>query len=166
MFKAKSEVLNMLLQMMADRYYTTGDGRMIPVPLISLIGASNEYPSGDLAAPYLDRLTLWYDVKRITNKENRLRFFNGDFDKTPITEPIFTLDDVNEVYSQSKQVSIPQEILEMFTKIVDQYILRGVKTSDRKYAHLIEVMRVSAIINERDYIDYSELFFFFVWGLA
>ena len=160
MFKAKSEVLNTLLQVMVDRYYTTGDSRMIPVPLISMIGASNEYPSGSLAAPYLDRLTLWYDVTRITEKENRLRFFNGDFDKSLIQEPLFTLDDIETVYKASKNVIVPREILETFTKIVDQYILRGVKTSDRKYAHLIEVMKVSAVINERDQIDYSELFYF------
>jgi len=161
MFKAKSSILNMLLQMMADRYYTTGDGRMIEVPLIFLIGASNEYPTGSLAEPYLDRLDFWYDVSRIQTRENRLKFFNTDFNQKPIEEPIFTLDEINETYREAiKSVSFPDNVLETLNDIIDNFILQGVKTSDRKYSNAIKSMKVSAYINGRESINFSELFLF------
>jgi len=160
MFKAKSELLNMLLQIMADKYYTTGDGRNIEVPLLSLIGASNEYPSGKLAEPYLDRMLFWYDVNRIKTRKNRLKFFIGDFDKTPIEAPIFTLDEIDDVYENSQNdIIFPDNVLERFNNIIDMLIIQEVKTSDRKYFNTIKAMKVSAYINSRKEIDYSDIFF-------
>ena len=158
MFKAKTEILDMLLQIMADKYYTTGDGKMIDVPLIFLIGASNEYPMGSLAEPYLDRLLFWYDVERIKDKDKRLQFFNSEFNTKPIEKPIFTLDEIEDVYRASKSIKFTPEILEKFNSIVDLLILQGVKTSDRKYRNSIKSMQVSAYINGRDTIDYSDIF--------
>jgi len=160
MFKAKSEVLNMLLQLMADRYYTTGDGRMIDVPLISLFGASNEYPTGKLAEPYLDRLLFWYDVKRIENEENRLKYFAGDFNQEPIKEPIFNVDEILAVNAESKKIVIEDDVLRAFNNIVNQLILQGVKTSDRKYFNTIKAMKTSALLNNRKKVNFSELFLF------
>lgn len=158
MFKAKTEILNMLLQIMADKYYTTGDGKMIDVPLIFLIGASNEYPMGSLAEPYLDRLLFWYDVERIQDRDKRLQFFNSDFNTEPIEKPIFTLDEIEDVYKASKAIKFTPETLEKFNSIVDLLILQGVKTSDRKYRNSIKSMQVSAYINGRDTINYSDIF--------
>jgi len=161
MFKAESEILNMLLQIMADKYYTTGDGRMIDVDLISLFGASNEYPTGALAEPYLDRLLFWYDVKRINVPENRLKFFAGEFNKSPIEEPLFSLEEIDEVYSNSqKSILIPDDILLTINSIVDSLISHGVKTSDRKYSNSIKAMKVSAYINGRTELDLSDLIIF------
>lgn len=161
MFKAKNEVLNMLLQIMVDRYYTTGDGRMIKVPLIMLCGASNEYPTGELAEPYLDRLLFWYKVDRIKKQENREKFFNFDFETKPIEKSIFTKDEIEYVYEQAtKSVKTPKEILHLFNKIVDNLILQGVKTSDRKFLNIMKAMKVCALLNKRDSLDYSDMFLF------
>jgi len=161
MFKAKSEVLNMLLQIMVDRYYTTGDGRMIKVPLIMLCGASNEYPTGELAEPYLDRLLFWYKVDRIKKHENRKKFFNFDFETKPIEKTIFTKDEIEYVYNTAiKKIKTPPEILDIFNKIVNNLILQGVKTSDRKFLNIIKAMKVCALLNERDSLDYSDMFLF------
>ena len=161
MFKAKNEVLNMLLQIMVDRYYTTGDGRMIKVPLIMLCGASNEYPTGEFAEPYLDRLLFWYKVDRIKKHENREKFFNFNFNTNSIEKPIFTKDEIDYVYAQAtKKIKTPKIILDLFNEIVDNLILQGVKTSDRKFLNIMKTMKVCVLLNERDSLDYSDMFLF------
>jgi len=161
MFKAKNEVLNMTLQIMADRYYTTGDGRMIDVPLISMIGASNEYPTGALIEPFVDRILIWHEVKRIQNPENRKKYFMSLFDKTPIEKPIFTLDDIDIIAKKSRKITIPGKILSDIDSIINKLLVQDVKTSDRKYLSTIEqVMKTSAFLNQRDVLDESDVFLF------
>jgi len=144
---------------MADKYYTTGDGRMIEAPLLFLIGASNEYPTGTYAEPYLDRLLFWYDVSRIKNTNNRLKFFNSDFNREIIEEPIFLLEEIEDTYIKSQEsIIIPEDMLHTLNEIINDIIVQGVKTSDRKYFNAIKAMKVSAFINERESIDNSDLF--------
>jgi len=159
MFKAKNEVLNMTLQIMADRYYTTGDGRMLEVPLISLIGASNEYPSGALIEPFVDRILIWYEVKRIQDKKNREKYFMSLFDKTPIEEPLFDLDDIETIKKESSNIKIPEKILHDIDYIINKLLIQDVKTSDRKFlAAINQILKTSAFLNQRDSLDESDVF--------
>jgi MoxR-like ATPase len=56
-FKANSAILNSLLSIMNERVFDN-DGRRVPVPLLSLFGASNELPQGDDLAALWDRFAL------------------------------------------------------------------------------------------------------------
>lgn len=159
MFKAKSKRLNSLLELLVDRSYTSGDGIKREAPLLSCFGTSNEYPTETYMLPYVDRFDLWYEVKRIEKEENRLRYYAGDYDQTPIEEQYISLEDIEHINQMKNKIVIPNFIIELFHAITTSLITQKVKTSDRKYARVLHnSMKVSAYLNNRDYIDISDLF--------
>jgi MoxR-like ATPase len=68
-FKANAGILNSLLEILNERMFSDGKDR-IPVPMLFLVGASNEIPDPEdkLGALY-DRLVLKYEVKPIKEPE-------------------------------------------------------------------------------------------------
>lgn len=159
MFKAKGTRLSGMLELLADGCYTSGDGVRYDAPLISLFGASNEYPEEKFMEPYVDRFLFWYKVSRIEKKENRLKYYMGDFIQDFINKKYFKLEDIDDIYSISlNSIKIPDKILKKYVKITDQFITSSVKTSDRKYLKILNVMKIMAYLNGRAEVDYSDLF--------
>ena len=159
MFKAKSKRLNSLLELLVDRSYTSGDGIKRDAPLLACFGTSNEYPTETYMLPYVDRFDFWYEVKRIEKEENRLRYYAGDYDQSPIVEQYISLEDIEHINQMKNKIMIPNFIIELFHAITTSLITQKVKTSDRKYARVLHnTMKVSAYLNNRDYIDISDLF--------
>ena len=64
-FKANSAILNALLTILNERLFDNGATRE-PVPLVSLVGASNELPTGDELAALYDRFLVRYQVGSVT----------------------------------------------------------------------------------------------------
>ncbi len=56
-FKANSAILNALLTLLNERQFDNGAGR-IACPLISVIGATNEVPAGEVAEAFFDRFLV------------------------------------------------------------------------------------------------------------
>ncbi|MBO1913292.1 AAA family ATPase, partial [Microvirga sp. 3-52] len=69
-FKANSAILNSLLTLINERlFYNSGPPTRVPI--ISVIGASNEYPEEDENLEALfDRFILRFEVKRIEEEAN------------------------------------------------------------------------------------------------
>jgi MoxR-like ATPase len=160
LFKADYEVLNDILQLLVDRYYTSGDGVSHHTDIISVFGASNEYPTSKEMLPFLDRFMFWCYVKPIQDYNKRVDFFKGNFIKTPLTKKLFTLDDISYINKEVvESVSIDDEISMHYTKLTDKIIRRDVRVSDRKLIHILEiVIKTSAYLNNRTKVDYSDLF--------
>ncbi|KAK3234921.1 hypothetical protein CYMTET_54853 [Cymbomonas tetramitiformis] len=66
-FKASSSILNTLLSVMNERLYDHGADRK-KVPLMCLVGASNELPPDGDQDPLFDRFLLRHKVKGLTDK--------------------------------------------------------------------------------------------------
>ena len=66
LFKASSETLNTLLNIMNERKFVDMDGRIINVPLISMFGASNEMPQSDELNAFFDRMLIKHYVKPVS----------------------------------------------------------------------------------------------------
>src|SRR5512143_1016833 len=56
-FKANSAILNALLTLLNERVFDNGAGRQA-CPLISVIGATNEVPTGEVADAFFDRFLM------------------------------------------------------------------------------------------------------------
>src|SRR5512147_1013035 len=56
-FKANSAILNALLTLLNERKFDNGAGREL-CPLISVIGATNEVPAGEVAEAFFDRFLM------------------------------------------------------------------------------------------------------------
>ncbi|AHJ12990.1 AAA family ATPase [Sulfurospirillum multivorans] len=159
MFKADESLLNCLLELLVDGCYTSGDGIKKPTPLLACFGTSNEYPTETHMLPYVDRFPVWYEVKRIQDPDNRKKYYAGDYVKVPIENQYFSLSDIDFIALEKDKIVIPDFIIEYFDSIVTTLITQKVKTSDRKYERVLHGMiKVSAYLNNREFIDISDLF--------
>jgi MoxR-like ATPase len=157
MFKARNEVLNSLLEPMLDRQYTQG-GFSVKIPLVTLFGASNEFPEGENIKPFEDRLMFRYDVKRIQLRENKLKFSRGDFDNSKTFKTTFDFDEIDFVFEHADKIEFSDEMLEQYVGLQDEIRNDGIKISDRKFGpdQAVKVLRVSAYLNGRKAIDVSD----------
>jgi len=162
MFKGKSEILNALLGVTSnDRSYFLRNQGQIKVPLITLFGASNEFPSDEALDPFDDRLLLRYEVERIKRDDNFIRLITDSYDKTPLDNTmLLDLDDLDYIYNQASKVEITTEAAELIVSLKRAIIQDGIDISDRKFSTAIKILKMSAYINGRDYLDTSDLFLF------
>jgi len=159
MYKGRNGLLNGLLELLVDGCYTSGDGIKRKTPLLAIFGTSNEYPTETYMLPYVDRFLVWYEVKRIQDPDNRKKYYAGDYEKSPISNRYFSLDDIEHITYEKNHIEIPDFIIEYFDSIVTALITQRVKTSDRKYERVLHGMiKVSAYLNNRHSVDISDLF--------
>lgn len=161
-FKANSSILNSLLTIINEKIYHNGKEKL-KVPLISLVGASNELPTGD------DELNALYDrfmVKLIVDYVN-----DGDVRALfNIRNKEFTIDENNAINEEELlaiknnfgDIKIPENITEAIEEIRSDYKSAFKKNkveriSDRKFIKLLNLLKVSAYTNERDELNYSDL---------
>ncbi|GFR51362.1 hypothetical protein Agub_g13786 [Astrephomene gubernaculifera] len=64
-FKANSAILNTLLTLINERLFDNGNLR-VPVPLISMVGASNELPESEELDALYDRFLIRRQVRQVT----------------------------------------------------------------------------------------------------
>ena len=64
-FKASSETLNTLLNIMNERSFVDIDGKMFNVPLYSMFSASNELPESEELQAFFDRILIKHFVKPV-----------------------------------------------------------------------------------------------------
>src|SRR5580692_9741835 len=75
-FKANSSILNALLTVINERVFHNGRER-IPVPLITMFGASNELPDEDELTALYDRFMLRFMVDYISEEFRFLKMLEG-----------------------------------------------------------------------------------------
>src|ERR1700738_1927793 len=75
-FKANSSILNALLTIIKERIFHTARER-VPVPLITMFGASNELPDEDELTALYDRFMLRFMADYITEEHGFIRMMAG-----------------------------------------------------------------------------------------
>lgn len=159
-FKASSSILNALLTILNERKYHNGT-TSTNVPLISLIGASNELPTGqsELSALY-DRFLIRCFVDYV--EANQLYQF---FDITPPSYLLNYLskDDIDQIHQKAANVVFPKEVQEAVCKIWadhnEAFKENSDETlSDRRFVKVINLMKISAATNDRNSVDFSDVF--------
>lgn len=158
MFKGSNKVLNALLGPMLDRKYV--EGRMtIDVPLVTLFGASNEFPEGEDIKPFEDRLMFRYNVLRLEDWENKIKYNNGDFDQTPQFQNRFNIEDIDIIEKESAKIEFSRVMLENYIRLQEAILKDGILISDRKFgpSQAVKVFRTSAYLNGRKSVDFSDL---------
>lgn len=159
MFKAPDDALVALLSVLNERYYTIG-GKPHPIPLYTLFSASNEIPATEKIEPFTDRLLIWYRVEEILKSENRNKFYRNEFGENNGFKNTFSLGDIDRVCEKAKEVKLNDDVLEIYEKIRVNLKTSFLGVSDRKMGpkYILQALKVSAVINDRDYVDYSDLF--------
>lgn len=161
-FKASSSILNALLTILNERKFHNGTHSQ-DIPLLSLIGASNELPNGqaELAALY-DRFLIRRYVDYVGDNE-LAQLFDLQSPEGIGTDEALTADDIMAIQEIAKAVVIPSDVKQAITKIwtdlktefkenVDEQF------SDRRFVKIIHLLKVSAATNNRTEVDLSDVF--------
>lgn len=158
-FKADGRILNVLLELLVDNAYTSGDGVKRKAEIVSFLGTSNEFPTETYMLPLLDRFIFYYVVERIKNTENRRKFYSSDYNLEKISKQYFSMKDLYTIKEEKNKVFISENIVNLFEEITAELVKQSVKTSDRKFEKIFKnVIRTMAYLNNREEIDVSDLF--------
>ena len=161
-FKANSSILNTLLTILNERVFHNGLKRE-KTPLISLIGASNELPfeNDELTALY-DRFLIRGIVGYVSDDEIEMLLDIKETDMEIPAEIKFTESDLNEIRNESEKVRVTSGIKKTIMQIRQDYNKIFAEDnheiiSDRKLVKMVKLLKISAYLNGRDKVDFSDL---------
>ncbi len=154
-FKASSSILNTLLTIMNERTFFNGRSP-VEVPLITLIGASNELPGeeDELEALY-DRFLVRYVVGYIKEDFRFLKMLQSGFDSP--ARSVLTFDDLLECQREAAAVTVPPHVLKLIARIRRDLAKKGLSVSDRRYKQSLDLLRAKAYLEGREAVDDEDL---------
>ena len=151
-FKSNSAILNALLTLMNERVYHEGSAAR-PVPLQTLVAASNELPDEDELSALYDRFLLRFSVGYVSD-EVFPRLLSLE---EPPPLPRFGLAHLDELRARVGAVQIPDVVASELVEIRRQLRKEGVTPSDRRFRQSLDVLRAAAVLEERDRVVTSDL---------
>ncbi len=146
-FKANSANLNTLLTAMNEREFDNGRGRQ-KIPLITLIGASNELPEGDELNALFDRFHFRKVVEYIREPTHFVGMLQYDPEDTEL--PTLSFEELSEAQAEVTAITIPDETTETIYNIRADLALEGIIPSDRRFRQSVVALKAFAWLNERD----------------
>jgi len=154
-FKANSAILNSLLTLINERLFYNS-GAPTEVPLMSVIGASNEYPEEDEQLEALfDRFLLRFEVKQIEEDENFMLMMK-DTEKNMLM-PSISMTELLHLQLLTDQVEIPDVIYESLNKIRHGLKDEGIRPSDRRFKQSLRLLQAKALVNQRQIVKVEDL---------
>ncbi|MEK5069918.1 AAA family ATPase [Sporosarcina sp. FSL K6-1508] len=154
-FKANSAILNSLLTLINERLFYN-DGSPVQVPLMSVIGASNEYPEeGEGLEALFDRFLLRFEIDYIADETNFASMMKGAGQHQKM--PSITMEELVELQFLTDMVAIPDEVYETLSKIRTELRDEGVRPSDRRFKQCLSVLQAKALINQRQVVNVDDI---------
>ncbi|CAG9462567.1 unnamed protein product [Pedinophyceae sp. YPF-701] len=156
-FKANSAVLNSLLTIINERLFHNGTN-VITVPLISMIGASNEVPAQtqpELQALY-DRFLVRMCVGYLQNRDDTgrkpfaemLKSSSGEAPQD-IARAALSAADLRDVRDRAETVEIGDDVMALIEKLRDRFSGQEWQVSDRRWKKAVHLLRVAAATDGR-----------------
>jgi MoxR-like ATPase len=157
-FKANSAILNSLLTLINERLFYN-NGTPIKSPLMSLIGASNEFPEEDEGLEALnDRFLSRFMVENIKEDNNLLMLLKNKTKPGKITNiPTVSGQDVITLQAAAKQVNIPENVLNEILIIKTELAEEGILPSTRKWVKCLGLIKATALLESCNEADLTHL---------
>lgn len=144
-FKANSAILNALLTLLNEREFDNGVLRQ-KVPLISVIGASNELPEdGNLSALY-DRFLFRQYVEPVS-KSGFKQLLTMKASEEELSVEQLSYDELKYIQQHSKKVELSAEALQFLMELRKWCAENQIQVSDRRWRKIASMLRVSAFTN-------------------
>ncbi|ARF13920.1 AAA family ATPase [Sporosarcina ureae] len=154
-FKANSAILNSLLTLINERLFYN-DGQPIEAPLMSVIGASNEYPEdGEGLEALFDRFLLRFEINFIEDESNFVSMMKDEGEHVEI--PTMHLDDLVQLQNRTNEVHIPDEVYETLSTIRRELQDEGIQPSDRRFKQSLSILQARALIHQRESVQTDDL---------
>lgn len=159
-YKCNSPVLNQLLTIMNEHIFYN-DGKVFNVPLISLIGASNEPPEDDSLKALHDRFILRVNLEYVKDNANKKTMLQNYLLKragVPIgnTRTEITFDELELLQEKSKRITVPKNIISEFIKLIGSLSRNNIIISDRRQNEALKVLQSSAVLHGRDVVTLED----------
>jgi len=174
-WKAGPSIQNTLLTIINEKIFRNG-GQELPVDLFGLIAASNELPEEGQGLDALwDRFLIRTFVENIGDRKN--------FEQMIVNTSNLYADDLSDTIKITKEeykkwqelrdeILVPQEILELIHHIrtkIENYNKdqlekensereKSFYVSDRRWKKIIKILRTSAFLNGRKFVDLMDCF--------
>lgn len=140
-FKANSAILNALLTLLNEREFDNGSGR-VKVPLVTVVGATNEVPDDASLQAFHDRFLLRVPVQPIAD-DNFAALLA--LPVTTITaRPRLHVGDLQPLRERAHQVELPQAIVAHLVAARRWCAQQSLTVSDRRWRKLVGLLQVQA----------------------
>jgi MoxR-like ATPase len=146
-FKANSAILNALLTLLNEREFDNGAGRE-SCPLISVIGATNDVPAGEVAEAFFDRFLMRLPVAPVSADGFReLVSQQGRCDPRPA--PALGQGDRDAIAHAARDVKLTAEVADLLAEL-RQHLQGGpIYVSDRRWMKIVGLLRTAAATEGR-----------------
>lgn len=152
-FKANSAVLNALLTLINERLFYNG-GEIIEAPLMTVIGASNEYPESEGLEALFDRFLLRMETNYIQSDQTFLQLL---LPSKKLVVPKLTLEELEDEQFAVSLIDIPQHVLEKLVMVRGELKNEGVQASDRRYKQSLPILQARAYLHGRAEVKLADL---------
>lgn len=148
-FKASSAILNTLLTILNERrFHDAGQAR--PVPLRTLVGATNEVPEDEELVALYDRFLARFVVDYI---QEDFRFLKMLGQAEPASRTTLSLAELDGLAAEAAAVRVPDAFLHDLAALRRDLSGRGVVASDRRYRGALGLVRAHAYLHGRDAVS-------------
>lgn len=154
-FKSNSAILNSLLTLINERLFYN-NGTPMPTPLMTIVGASNEYPEDDEGLEALfDRFLLRFEVDYIADDQNFISMLKGNGQERAM--PSITLDELKQFQFYTDMVDIPDEVYDTLAYIRRELRDEGIRPSDRRFKQSLQLLQAKALIEQRQVVKVEDI---------
>jgi len=152
-FKSNSAILNALLTILNERFFFNGL-EQVPVPLISVYGATNEVPEGDDLAALYDRFLLRVRTDNVDERQFRELLGAGwkmereriKLGRNEAIVPVLdSLDQLQVAYDALERIDL-SPVFDDYRELVRQIRAEGISLSDRRAVKLLKLIAAATLL--------------------
>ncbi|MCC6334312.1 MAG: AAA family ATPase [Myxococcales bacterium] len=141
-FKANSAILNSMLTLINERTFSNG-GSPVPVPLISLFGASNELPESRELEALFDRFLLRFEVNYLLRPGNLRAVLSAP---EPVAKVSLPLQELQAAQAEVDSVKVTDDTVDALISIREGLKTEGIVASDRRWKKSLRVVQAAAYL--------------------
>jgi len=160
-FDASDVLLRSLLGILNERLWMKGS-QQIKAKLHTAILTSNYKRENEITQAIMDRIVFKAEIQPIKNKGSRINMYKNFINPKKVISkimPIKKLIEMSEIIIHPNTISFDKDILDAYDLVVEAYQkeLKNKYISDRTKNKALKVMKASAIINNRDKVDFDDI---------
>ncbi|MHC6201759.1 AAA family ATPase [Breznakiellaceae bacterium SP9] len=163
-WKASPAIQNTLLTILNEKKFRNGE-KELDVPLKTLIAAASDLPAREAGLePLWDRFLVRTFVSGITDALNFRKLLS--FNQNPYEDTVSDKISLFEYQGWSEQINeiiVPDTVFHVIEVIRNKIALSNehndpIYVSDRRWRHIVRLLRTSAFLNDRGEVDLMDCF--------
>ncbi|MDE1879308.1 MAG: AAA family ATPase, partial [Euryarchaeota archaeon] len=154
-FNANDPILHALMRLINERLYEEGD-RVVPVPLQSVVAATNVIPTKPGLMAVYDRFLLRFRVPDIQDNDSFLRMLKMP-DPESLVKQDLTLDELHEAQKETAALEVTDDVYTGLVQIRAALRSNGIEPSPRRFKQAVGVLKAYAYLGGRDVVGMDDL---------